>query len=68
MRLRFRIGKEGPPCGHGLFCYHNDPDIAEGLIRLWREWTLWWGWRKLPAPQDRSKPMDTAEQPSAKGA
>lgn len=48
--LHFRIGKEGPPCGYGLFCYHNDPDIAEGLICLWRNWTLWWGWVKRAAP------------------
>ena len=56
MRLHFRIGKEGPPCGRGLYCYHDGPDIVEGLIRLLCEWTLWWGWIKLPAPQDRSKP------------
>ena len=49
-RLHFRIGKEGPPCGHGWCCYHNDPDIVEGLIRLWRNWTLWWGWIKRAAP------------------
>ena len=39
-RLQFRIGKEGPPCGYGRWCWHPDPHVSVGLFQLWGPWTL----------------------------